>query len=344
MKSKATIKEIAKLANVSIGTVDRVIHKRGDVSKNTTERIQKIMGEIDYEPNTFARNLALNKNFQIAVLLPEHGKEEYWSTPMKGARKAAKDMNSLGLKINYYSYDQYRKESFFSAGRRALKDKNDALVLARVLYEETEIFLKECAKADVPFVLIGTTVDSMNAVSNIGQDSFQSGRLAAELLSFGYTAPSSFLVLNLTKAENPNYNVKHRIEGFHSYFKGREDIAHTIDILTIAQEDKNLLKKIKAELTTSDLNGIFVPNSRSYMLAQALSDKRNIRIVGYDLLDKNKAFMQNGKIDFLINQRSDEQAYQGIECLYRYLVMNQVPPKIISLPLDIVTKEKLMYY
>lgn len=345
MSVKPTIKEIAKLANVSIGTVDRVLHNRGDVSKKTTQLIRGIMEEINYVPNTFARNLALNKNFKIAVLLPEHEKGEYWTAPLKGAKKAMKDFKALGTMVQIYLYDQKDKNSFFEVSSRIFKDKNDAVLLAQVLFNETKSFLEECKKKKVPFVLIGTGQHNSGAISYIGQNSHQGGRLAGELLSFGQDKQSKFLVLNITKAQNPNVNVKERIAGFESYFTDNKEQEFQIEVYSVPQEDKNVVQKIKEKLSSlNNLQGIFVPNSKSFILAKALSPSHRIRIVGYDLLDKNKQLLENKKIDFLINQRPYDQAYQGIEYLYKYLGMQQDPPQVVNLPLDIVTKEKLMYY
>ena len=52
------IKDIAEKAGCSIGTVDRVIHKRGKVSPEVRERIEAIMKELDYRPDLNARALA----------------------------------------------------------------------------------------------------------------------------------------------------------------------------------------------------------------------------------------------------------------------------------------------
>lgn len=341
---KPTIKKIAKLANVSIGTVDRVIHSRGDVSKTTRDRVKQIMADLDYVPNTFARNLVLNKIFNIAVLIPEHKEGEYWSAPLQGAKKAQTEFNSLGVKINIYYYNQYLKESFLSVTKQLLTDQNDAVLLARVLFKETNAFLEKCNQQRIPFVLIGVSQKDTNAISHIGQDSYQSGRLAAELLSMGQIRDSAFLILNMTKAKNPNYNVTHRIKGFKNFFKNYKKESTLYDY-NIPQEDNDLIKKITKKIQSfGKLDGIFIPNSKAYMMADTLVNKENVRIVGYDILANNKLHMERGIIDVLINQRSDEQVFQGIEYLYKYLALNQAPPAIVSLPLDIVTREKLMYY
>ena len=54
MAERIRIKDIAKRANVSVGTVDRVIHGRSGVSKKSRERVEKILKEMDYQPNMYA--------------------------------------------------------------------------------------------------------------------------------------------------------------------------------------------------------------------------------------------------------------------------------------------------
>lgn len=65
-----TLKEIAKLAGVSISTVSRVINYKNTkaASKEVQDKIWKIVRETDYVPNTYARNLKLNKNEEMSSL------------------------------------------------------------------------------------------------------------------------------------------------------------------------------------------------------------------------------------------------------------------------------------
>ncbi len=56
------IKEIASLAGVSIGTVDRVLHNRGRVSADTIKRVEEIAAQIDYKPNIMAKSLVMNNS------------------------------------------------------------------------------------------------------------------------------------------------------------------------------------------------------------------------------------------------------------------------------------------
>ena len=80
-----TIKQIALKAKVSAGTVDRVIHKRGKVKPEVEERIRRVMDELNYKPNVFARNLVLGKTFTFGVLMPMENQDSgYWGKSFKG--------------------------------------------------------------------------------------------------------------------------------------------------------------------------------------------------------------------------------------------------------------------
>jgi len=59
LMSKVRIKDIAEIANVSIGTVDRVIHNRGEVSQSTRDRIQNLLREYNYKPDIIASSLVI---------------------------------------------------------------------------------------------------------------------------------------------------------------------------------------------------------------------------------------------------------------------------------------------
>ena len=66
---KTRIKDIARIAGVSIGTVDRVIHNRGKVAEGTRNKVQKIIEETNYSPNVMAQVLKSKKRFHLVSLL-----------------------------------------------------------------------------------------------------------------------------------------------------------------------------------------------------------------------------------------------------------------------------------
>ena len=58
MAQKVRIKDIAEKSGVSVGTVDRILHNRPNVSKSAREKVEKVLKEINYQPNMYASALA----------------------------------------------------------------------------------------------------------------------------------------------------------------------------------------------------------------------------------------------------------------------------------------------
>ncbi len=66
-----TIKDIASIANVSKSTVSRVVSNNGFVKKETRDKIQKIMSDLNYRPNMFAKGMRTNRSHSIGILFPD---------------------------------------------------------------------------------------------------------------------------------------------------------------------------------------------------------------------------------------------------------------------------------
>ena len=78
-----TIKDIAIKAKVSTGTVDRVIHKRGGVSKKTRTNIKNIIKKNNFKINSVASALAKKKEYKIATLMPTFNQNDmFWESPL----------------------------------------------------------------------------------------------------------------------------------------------------------------------------------------------------------------------------------------------------------------------
>jgi len=78
MSEKITIKDIAEIAGVSVGTVDRVLHNRANVSQFAREKVEKALKNMNYHPNVYASALAYNKSYTFFLLMPIHESEAYW--------------------------------------------------------------------------------------------------------------------------------------------------------------------------------------------------------------------------------------------------------------------------
>ena len=66
----STIKDVAKLAGVSVATVSRVLNKNGYVHEDTLKKVERAIEMLDYKPSTVARSLYNKKSRLIGLVVP----------------------------------------------------------------------------------------------------------------------------------------------------------------------------------------------------------------------------------------------------------------------------------
>ena len=70
VRQKIKIKDIAKMAGVSAGTVDRILHNRGNVSRASREAVERVLAEVNYKFNLHISAISCRKTFRITVTTP----------------------------------------------------------------------------------------------------------------------------------------------------------------------------------------------------------------------------------------------------------------------------------
>lgn len=348
-KKKTGIKDIAKLANVSIGTVDRVIHNRGEVSEKTRKKVLTIIRKFDYKPDILARRLASKKSYTFACLIPGFDNENtYWEAPSKGFNLAKKEFERFGVTIRICMFDQFDKKDFKIKAQQVEQLNPDAVLIAPVFYDETVNFVQNCTQNNVPFVFIDSTIEGIDSVSYIGQNAYQSGYLSAKLISYGAPDSACFLIANIAKASENRELFRLREKGFADFFTANNLNKITVKKITITESDFKSISNIvnKAIVQFPKIHGIFVVNSRAHLIAKSIekTKAKGTRIIGYDLIQQNIDYLKQEKIDFLISQRPEEQGYKGISTLFNHLILNEDVEKTQYMPIDIITKENIKYY
>lgn len=67
---RATMKDVANRAGVTIGTVSHVINHTASISQETTRRVLEAISELHYVPNTMARNMRSKTNHRVGLMIP----------------------------------------------------------------------------------------------------------------------------------------------------------------------------------------------------------------------------------------------------------------------------------
>jgi len=344
-----TLQKIAQIANVSVGTVDRVIHNRGRVSKETEEKIKRIIKELDYKPNILAQSLSLSKTreYNFGVLIPKPTQDgKYWELPVQGIEKAKQELNIYRVNIIYYLYDKYSEISFKNAFSKMFdsKIKLDGLVVTPVLSDAAQELIKRIPD-NLPYVFLDSYIPNSKGLAYIGEDSYHSGILAARLMEILINGQGEIAAINVIPHDN---HLDDRIRGFQSHFKEKPNV-----ILKLYEANRKKDERIFFNITQTiienneHLKGIFIPNSTTYQIAEGIktfAPARGIHLIGYDLVHENRLYLKEGIIDFLINQRSELQGYKCIYSLFKKVALREKIQQKIMMPLDIIAKENVDFY
>jgi len=346
---KITIRDIAQLAGVSIGTVDRVIHNRGEVSTKTKEKILKITKTLNFQPDVLASALASKKNTKFAVLMPAADSDSnFWKIPIIGIEKALNEIIHYGVNCSNYCFSISDKDSFLEEANKALNDYPDGFLIAPSFQKEAIKLAEICNEKQIPFVFFNSSIPDQNQLCHVGQDSKQSGMVGAKLMDYGIDYGSEILIVSILSFLKNNNHILDRKKGFLQYFENKKErniklISIDIDSLNIGDVYDALRS---AFFANPKIKGVFVTNSRVFHVARFIESEKmsNINLIGYDLTSENIPYLEKDIITFLINQKPIEQAYRAIYTLFNKIVLKKEVPKEILLPIDIVTRENLKYY
>jgi LacI family transcriptional regulator len=341
------VKEIARRANVSIGTVDRVLHNRNGVSLVTKDKVLAIIKELNYQPNILARRLASKKLLNIAVLIPSVSKEtDYWLAPLKGIEEAEAEVRAYGIKVEKYFFDLNDKKTFLKQINLILQKQVDGVLMAPMHMEESRLFANACSEKNIPCVFINSDIPGQKSLCYIGPDLYHSGSLGAHLIHYLVSDHDQVLIVNISKDIDNLHHLIRKEEGFRAYFT-KNNYNNPLIKIDIRDTDYMSVKKtLKAVLNKNEIKAIFVTNSRVFSVARFLEEASlpQIKLVGYDFLENNVEYLKKGTIEFLISQKPKEQGYKGIITLYSHLVHATVIDKTYFMPIDILTKENYTFY
>ena len=121
--AEATIRDVARRAELSIATVSRALNGFENVSEEARERIFLAVKELGYVPHAGARSLSLSRNNAIGVVLPDlHG--EFFSEIVRGMEREASHRGYLLLLSNLHAGNEQAANAL-----RAMRGRVDGLIL-----------------------------------------------------------------------------------------------------------------------------------------------------------------------------------------------------------------------
>ena len=344
-----TINDVAKAAGVSKGTVDRVLHNRGEVSSKSREKVLRVIEELGYKPNVYASMLASQKKRTICCIIPEYAEGDFWSMTAKGLLKAGESSSHYGIKVEIMTYDQYEIESFRQVCQNVLGSNPSGVIVAPVFRAETLVFANELAGRGIPYVYIDSKIEEDEGyMAYFGMPMFQSGYLCADILMNGTPTERLYVVrIERDKAGQSDPTAARRA-GFMKYMAENYPQTEIVNVF-IDPKDKECRHARLDEAFAKDSGRklIVMFNSRIHLVAAYLRERglNDCRVVGFDFLERNVAAMKDDLVQVLIAQHSDRQAASAVLSITdKFVLGKDVAKKDNFTQMDILNKINCDYY
>lgn len=277
-KKNISIKEIAKLANVSVATVSRVINNNGRFSEETRERVQSIIKEYGYTTNMAAKSLRMSKSKTIGLIVPNIN-NEWFSNLVLEIEKYFFEKN-YSVFICNTSQDEEKEIAYF-------KSLDSKLVDGIICISGIEEIPMHTINRDIPIVCIDRKPKNHSQAYYVESNHYSGGYLATEeLIKQGC---KRIVIVSRNKTLSVN---KQRLEGYRQALKdyGLQECPELELLLDPSFANYEGSKKAMNELIQKKIpfDGVFGTNDwRAYGSMVALLENHirvpeDVKIIGFD--------------------------------------------------------------
>ena len=314
-----TIKEIARAAGVSRGTVDRVLHNRSGVNQDVAERIRRMAEEMGFTPNRAGKILAARKQpmsigclYRLKViiffqmLLPVFsGLRTSWRIRCDGACGHIKGFDPA---------------THINAVNRLAAEGYSGLCLTTMDIPEVQLAVHTVIGKGIPVVSVNTDIPDTGRICYVGPDYFNDGQTAAGLL-----ARMTDVVLHVLIVTGSYYirGHKERINGFISGMKHHKVSFMIADTIESQDDDEYAyVRTVRSLSQHPDINCVFIGAGGVTGVCTAVKhlQRTAVHILSFDAVPSTVGYVKDGTIDFTICQEPERQGYMAIKKLFDYLI------------------------
>jgi len=183
----ATMKEIARLAGVSRGTVDRVLNKRGSVSPETEKNIREIAKKLNYTPNVAGKNLAVRKKklkFGF-ILFGSADSNSFFVDVVFGIKSRASELSDFGVTVEIREANIDAPEQQAKIIDELVEIGINGLAITPINHPVVAERLLRLSDSGIPVVTSNSDIPDCGRLAYVGSNYYKSGETAAGLMNLG---------------------------------------------------------------------------------------------------------------------------------------------------------------
>lgn len=334
LERRPKLADVAAKAGVSTATVDRVINGRGGVHQKTIVRVEQairdIVGSGDPQQNQTQWSAAFD------IILAGDG-----SQVTKGLGKALVDEGeSRGAKVNV-SFVKRMSPTALAECLLACVERGSSGVAVQAL---DHVLVREAFerldRAGIPVVTVLTDMAGVNRVAYVGLDNRAAGRTAGFLMGRFCRVPGRLAIVWGGQLYRSH---EERESGFRNALRTDRPDLQCLGVITGDDDPEVTHARVRDAITEqTDLVGIYCVGGGITGVADAIDEaglSQSLVMIGHNCNIDTKPYLLSGTIDAVIHQDTARIAEAAFKCLSE----RTSPPINIGIPIEIITRENVMY-
>lgn len=346
---RVTLQDIAKELGITKGTVDRAIHNRPDVSRETRDKVMELVRKYGYTADRAARTLSLrSKKLRIGVIL-QSTPQFFWDSLKSGIKKGESELFGYKTELIFRELKNPRQAvDIVNIMDEFIHDRVDAVMLVPVNNRSVKEKIDEACDNNIPVITLNDDINDSKRLFYVGPQMQQSGRLAGELMGRFLKGAGKVMVIN-GSIESLEY--QERFKGFSDVLQERFSSINVIasyiyNLNELGNSGDTVLKGILENM--QDIDGIYdVDGASLFNVASILKGfrkEKEVVLIGHEIWSGVRELIEDGVIDACISQDPYSQGYFSIKLLYSYIADGQKPQyDKLNTKLDIIVKENVTF-
>ena len=333
---------MARVAGVSLATVDRVLNARQGVRQKTIKRVQAAINELGYVRDTAAANLARNKTYRFLFVLPDW-KGQFFKGLTRSIAEVAESARYDRTEVETLLVPNH--DHTFLASRVGTLTSDDIDGVA-IMANETPVVRDAIAglqSRGVPVVSLVSDQPNSGRDHFVGIDNVAAGRTAGMLMGRFLGGRSGKVIVAVSYKQSRDMlerrmgfdeTIREQFSGITILpsIEGREDPTHTEEVI------------LRALRSNPDVVGVYSAGASVTGVAAAVmkqaADERPI-FIDHELTDASAKYLQVGVLDAVITQNTGHIARSALRVLRARCDNTPVIRSQENIRIDIVIRENL---
>ena len=323
-----TIKDIARAAGVSRGTVDRVINGRGGVKPDIEDEIKRLIAEMHYTPNRAGKVLAaLKKPMKIGCILPSID-NEFFNGIITGFNQAERELKDFGVSLVISQVKGFEPSVHIQAIQELVAQNITALCVSTVDVPEVRSTLNDVIAQGIPVIAVNSDLSHTERLCYVGCNYVENGRTAAGLLKLVGSSP--FQILIMTGSLNMQGH-NQRINGFIKNLQEKSAAFHICEVYESRDDDETAYAKTLAALKQyPQVNCLYMTAAGVAGACRAVKEMNlqgKLTVLTFDDVPTTKEMVLQNVITATICTEPFHQGYDAINLLFEYFVNGRAPKR-----------------